>query len=277
MTLWEIVFLSACVHVLASLYHLIAVIFCQCAAHSYLCVCLRRVHVACAAAGVVTNVITQSGLLAEIGRLLFDPVVKTVTTRTLTSLGLDHHPVISVSIDDTVWAALKLMSDHTISAVPIIGMDGACAHVSVRVFVCLIGCLFVCLFVRSFARLHFLPCMASPSCLDPHLGPVSVSAFDRQIFQLSLPYRRCLLLCHTDGRCRCVCVCVAGMVVGIFSSTDVRTITRHIDVYPSLFRTLREFLMAKVSCRHCVPHPSCTHPVISSHWHPLTLSCTSCH
>ena len=40
---------------------------------------------------------------------------------------------------------------------------------------------------------------------------------------------------------------VGNMVVGVFSSSDVRRFTRHVDVYPSLFQSLREFLVAKVA------------------------------
>ena len=45
---------------------------------------------------------------------------------------------------------------------------------------------------------------------------------------------------------------VDGLAVGVVSSTDVRTITRHCDVYPSLFRSLREFLMSKVRLAGCM-------------------------
>ena len=38
-----------------------------------------------------------------------------------------------------------------------------------------------------------------------------------------------------------------GMSVGVFSCTDVKTICSSVDVYPSLFRSMREFLVAKVS------------------------------
>jgi hypothetical protein len=57
----------------------------------------------------VTNVISQSGLLAEVGKLLDVPAVKETTSKTVHTLGLDSHgPVISVSIENSVWAAIKV-------------------------------------------------------------------------------------------------------------------------------------------------------------------------
>ena len=60
-------------------------------------------------AGAVTNVVSQSSLLVEIGKLLDVAEVKAVTSKSLHDLGLDTHgPVVSVSIDDSVWAAVKV-------------------------------------------------------------------------------------------------------------------------------------------------------------------------
>ena len=82
---------------------LVAALLCASSLMCILCVCW------CTPAGAVTNVITQFGLLQEIGKYITAPEVRAVTSQTLHALGLDvHGPVVSVGVDDTVWAAVKV-------------------------------------------------------------------------------------------------------------------------------------------------------------------------
>ncbi len=82
---------------------LVAALLCVSSLMFILCVCW------CTPAGAVTNVITQFGLLQEIGKYITAPEVRAVTSQTLHALGLDvHGPVVSVGVDDTVWAAVKV-------------------------------------------------------------------------------------------------------------------------------------------------------------------------
>jgi CBS domain-containing protein len=42
-----------------------------------------------------------------------------------------------------------------------------------------------------------------------------------------------------------------GVVVSLFSSTDLRALVSRVDIYPFMFRSMREFIAAKVCVCLC--------------------------
>lgn len=74
--------------------------------------------------GALINIITQSAVVDQLAKNMDQ--FASIGSKTLESLGLANHvDCFTVTIDSTLRAAIKAIRDHNVSAVPVLGINGA--------------------------------------------------------------------------------------------------------------------------------------------------------